>query len=121
MYKTLAVVALLFGATNASSQLADLQNELAEIKGLVAENKVQDKSLSMVAAGYPYNPQQLIPAYAWGSVQLQQQIAQEVQFALNEFLTLSNTQTSADLAFGDADLIAKRYTVPVASRVGYAN
>jgi hypothetical protein len=52
---------------------------------------------------------------------LQQQIAQEVQFALNEFLTLSNTQTSADLAFGDADLIAKRYTVPVASRVGYAN
>ena len=121
MYKTLAVIALLFGATNAASQLADLQNELAEIKGLVAENKVQEKAISMAAVGYPYNPQQLIPAYAWGSVQLQQQIAQEVQFALNEFLTLSNTQTSADLAFGDADLIAKRYTVPVASRVGYAN
>ena len=70
MYKTLAVVALLFGASNASSQLADLQKELTEIKGLVAEQKVQEEVISMVAAGYPYNPQQLIPAYPWGSVQL---------------------------------------------------
>jgi hypothetical protein len=56
MYKTLAVVALLFGATNASSQLADLQRELFEIKELVAEHKVQEKTISMSAAGYPYNP-----------------------------------------------------------------
>jgi len=70
MYKSLAVVALFFGASNASSQLADLQKELTEIKGLVAEQKVQEEVISMVAAGYPYNPQQFIPAYPWGSVQL---------------------------------------------------
>ena len=56
MYKSLAVVALLFGATNASSQLADLQKELAEIKELVAEHKVQENAISMSAVGYPYNP-----------------------------------------------------------------
>ena len=58
MYKSLAVVALLFGATNASSQLADLQKELEEIQELVAEQKVQEKALSMAAGGYPYNPAQ---------------------------------------------------------------
>ena len=56
MYKTFAVVALLFGATNASSQLADLQKELAEIKELVAEQKVQENAISMTAVGFPYNP-----------------------------------------------------------------
>lgn len=56
MYKTLAVVALLFGATNGSSQLADLQKELSMIKELVAEQKVQENAISMSAAGYPYNP-----------------------------------------------------------------
>ena len=56
MYKTLAVVALLFGATNGSSQLADLQKELSMIKELVAEQKVQENAISMSAVGYPYNP-----------------------------------------------------------------
>jgi hypothetical protein len=56
MYKTLAVVALLFGATNGSSQLADLRKELDEIKELIAEEKVQQKAISMSAGGYPYNP-----------------------------------------------------------------
>ena len=70
MYKTLAVIALLFGATDASSQLADLKKELAELKELVAENKVQDDAISMSAVGYPYNPQALMPVYQWGSPQL---------------------------------------------------
>ena len=72
MYKTFAVVALLFGATNGSTQLADLQKELNEIKELVAEQKLQENALSMSAVGYPYNPSAPFPVYAWGSVQLQQ-------------------------------------------------
>lgn len=56
MNKTFAVVALLFGATNASSQLADLQRELAEVKELLAQQEVQGNAISMAAVGYPYNP-----------------------------------------------------------------
>lgn len=36
-------------------------------------------------------------------------------------MAISNAQTMADLAFNDADLIAKRYMTPVTSRAGYAN